>query len=444
MKIRVKKALAFALSVVTVATLFAGCTTSSAPASSASDATSGTASNTQPAEQVTLTYYYDAAFADSTKKVVADFEAANPNIKITLVDLPAESDKKLQTISTVLQAQDSSMDVFEMDTTWPLTFVSAGWTEPVDDIFSADELKTFFNGPIEANTYDGKLYSVPLYMDAGILLYRKDLLDKYGYQPPKTWDELAQISKDIMSKEPEITNGFSSGWKQYEALTCAAMEFVWGYGGNVLDDGGKVVIDSPETIKGLQRMQDLILVDKITDPGITGYKWSASRVPFYSGNTLFIRDWPTAVAGANDAETSKVAGKVAICPIPGGKDAATNYNTMGGWSVGISSFSKNKDAAKIFLKYLSNVESQKTRALLMGLMPVSPSVYDDAEVLAKFPHFTTLKAVAKMSKARPKTAYYAELSAVLQQGFAAVLANTATPEKAVQDMKPQLEEIMAR
>ena len=137
-------------------------------------------------EQVTITYYYDASYADSTKKVVEDFEKANPNIKIQLVDLPAESNKKLQTVSTIMQAQDPSLDVFEMDCTWPLTFISAGWVEPVDDIYTDEEKAAFFQGPIEANTYDGTLYSAPLYMDAGVLLYRKDMLDKYGYEPPKT------------------------------------------------------------------------------------------------------------------------------------------------------------------------------------------------------------------------------------------------------------------
>lgn len=443
MKTQIKRALSLILATMMTATMFSGCGSSASTASAAGGA-SAAASKPASTEKATITYYYDAAFAESTKKVVADFESENPNIKVTLVDLPAESNKKLQTISTILQAQDSSMDVFEMDSTWPLTFISAGWTEPVDDVFTKDDIKGFFDGPIAANTYDGRLYSAPLYMDAGILLYRKDLLDKYGYQPPKTWDELAKISKDIMSKEPSIKNGYSSGWKQYEALTCSAMEFIWGYGGDVLDDSGKVIMDSPEAIKGLQRMHDLTYVDKITDPGINGYKWSDSRVPFYSGNTLFIRDWPTAMAGANDPSTSKVAGKVAMAPIPGGKDASTNYNTLGGWSVGISAFSKNKDAAKTFLKYITGAKAQKTRALLMGLMPTSPSVYDDAEVLQKLPYFATLKEVAKNSKSRPKTAYYAELSAILQQGFASVLANTTTPEKALQDMKPKIEEIMKR
>ena len=395
-------------------------------------------------EQVTITYYYDASYADSTKKVVEDFEKANPNIKIQLVDLPAESNKKLQTVSTIMQAQDPSLDVFEMDCTWPLTFISAGWVEPVDDIYTDEEKAAFFQGPIEANTYDGTLYSAPLYMDAGVLLYRKDMLDKYGYEPPKTWDDQAEISKDIMSKEETITSGYSSGWKQYEALTCSALEFIWGYGGDVIDEEGNLVINSPETIQGLQRMHDLTYVDKITDPGINGYKWSESRAPFYSGNVLFIRDWPTAMAGANDPETSSIAGNVALAPIPGGTDGDNNYNTLGGWSVGISAFSEHKEEAKTFVKYLTSVEAQKTRAIYKGLMPVSPEVYDDADVLEAQPQFAQLKEIGEKSKSRPKTPYYSELSSVLQQGFASILADSQTPEEAIAEMEPQLEEILSR
>ena len=77
-------------------------------------------------------------------------------------------------------------------------------------------------------------------------------------------------------------------------------------------------------------------------------------------------------------------------------------------------------------------------------MPVSPEVYDDADVLEAQPQFAQLKEIGEKSKSRPKTPYYSELSSVLQQGFASILADSQTPEEAIAEMEPQLEEILSR
>jgi multiple sugar transport system substrate-binding protein len=174
----------------------------------------------------------------TNQNIIAEFQKKYPNVDVELVELPTETDKKLQTMSTILQAKDSSMDVFDIDCTWPLTFISAGWVEKLDDVLGADEVNAHFEGARGAGTYGGSQYTMPHNIDIGTLFYRKDLLDKYGYQSPKTWAELVTISKDIMSKEPEIKNGFSSAWRQYEALVCCALEFIWGAGGDILDENG--------------------------------------------------------------------------------------------------------------------------------------------------------------------------------------------------------------
>jgi extracellular solute-binding protein len=64
--------------------------------------------------------------------------------------------------------------------------------------YKEDEIKAYFPRIIENNTVGGKLVSIPLYTDAGLLYYRTDLLEKYGYKgPPKTWEELAAMAKKI-------------------------------------------------------------------------------------------------------------------------------------------------------------------------------------------------------------------------------------------------------
>ena len=68
--------------------------------------------------------------------------------------------------------------------------------------YKEDEIKEFFPRIIENNTVGGRLVSIPWFGDAGILYYRTDLLEKYGYkEPPKTWEELTEMAKKIQDGE---------------------------------------------------------------------------------------------------------------------------------------------------------------------------------------------------------------------------------------------------
>ena len=68
-----------------------------------------------------------------------------------------------------------------MDVIWPAEFAAAGWALPLDAFFSAAERNLFLDAPIQADTYDGRIYGVPMFVDAGMLYYRKDLLEKHRF-----------------------------------------------------------------------------------------------------------------------------------------------------------------------------------------------------------------------------------------------------------------------
>ena len=68
--------------------------------------------------------------------------------------------------------------------------------------FKEDEISAHFPRIIQNNTVNGKLVSIPWFTDAGVLYYRTDLLEKYGYkEPPKTWEELTEMAKKIQDGE---------------------------------------------------------------------------------------------------------------------------------------------------------------------------------------------------------------------------------------------------
>ena len=93
-----------------------------------------------------------------------------------------------------------------MDVVNPPQYAAAGWAEPLDGYFESPEaeqgfLEPFLDSVVEANTVDGQLYGIPGWTDAQFLYYRQDLLDKYGFEPPRTWEELKTQALAIMEGE---------------------------------------------------------------------------------------------------------------------------------------------------------------------------------------------------------------------------------------------------
>lgn len=226
------------------------------------------------------------------KNLIDEFEKENLKIKVKDETLPSSTDEQHQFYVINLEGRSSDFDVLSMDVIWVPEFAKAGWLRDLTHLLSDNERKDFFSEPMQAVNYKGRIYAIPWYIDAGLLYYRKDLLEKYGFSPPLSYDELIEIVQVIISNEKELY-GFIWQGKQYEGLVCVALEFLWSNGGDVLKDG-KVVISSPENVYALSFMRDLILKYKITPHLVTTCTEEVSRQIFGSGKAVFMRNWPYA------------------------------------------------------------------------------------------------------------------------------------------------------
>lgn len=395
------------------------------------------------AEEIVLNYYSHGIENGTRLEIIKEFEKLNPGIKVNLVELPQDTNKKLQTINTILQSKDSSMDVFDADVIWPPIFASAGWVLPLEDYISEEDKKDFLPGPMNAVTYKGHIWGVPYRTDAGMLYYRKDLLEKYKKPVPQTWDELIETAKYIMNRE-EGMKGLAGSWAQYEGLTCNLMEFVWSYGGRVFDEEGRVVYNSPETIKAVKTMTDMIRKHDIMPEGIVNFYSGDARAPFFSGKLVFLRDWPSGWRKSQDPEKSKVVGKVGIAPLPKGAPEGRSYSTLGGWQVMVSKYTKHKEAAIKFALFRASKIAQKMAALGLSHIPSRKSLYKDEDILKAMPFIEYMYPAFINAYPRPKTPFYAEVSNVLQIETQKAFVGDKTPEQAVKDAADKIKRIVGQ
>lgn len=372
------------------------------------------------------------------RQLLVRFEKENPDIKVKDETLPASTDEQHQFYVINLEGKSSDFDVLSMDVIWVPEFARAGWLRDISHLLPIKERDEFFPGPIQAVTYKDSVYAIPWYVDAGLLYYRKDLLKKYGFTPPKTWQELVETAQQITAKEKDLY-GFIWQGKQYEGLVCNVLEYFWSNGGDVIKDVTPL-INSRENIEALYFMKGLIVKYKVTPPLVTTAIEEPTRHIFGNGRALFMRNWPYAW-NIFEREGSPVKGKVGVSTLPSFPDKGS-ASTLGGWQLGVNKYSKNPEAAEKLIRFLTSLESQKFLALTIGYKPTRKQLYKDKELIERQPFITGLYDVFMKARPRPVTPYYMMITQVMQPEFSAALSGIKMPEEALNSANKQIEHIM--
>ena len=151
--------------------------------------------------------------------------------------------------------------------------------------------------------------------------------------------------------------GFVYQGNAYEGLTCDALEWLASSGGGQFIDGGKVTINNPRAaaILNLQRSW----VGKITPRGVTTYQEGESEKAFTAGNAAFMRNWPYAYAIGQEGP---IKGKFDVTTLPA-RVRTPRSATVGGWQLGVSSFSKQPLAAVELVRYLTSPAVERFNAI---------------------------------------------------------------------------------
>ncbi|UOF88690.1 ABC transporter substrate-binding protein [Fodinisporobacter ferrooxydans] len=420
--------------------LLAGCGSSSTSTNATGSSGAGS-SGTSSTKPVTITFASGKDATGTVQLEIKKFEEENPNIKVNYIEEPQSSDEYHNQLVTKLSAGDNSIDVYAMDIIWPPEFGAAKWNLPLNQYFSKADLSAMLPGPVQGDTYKGTLYAVPWFTDAGVLYYRKDILDKAGIQPPKTFDELMKDAEKLKG-QGGTQYGFVFQAKQYEGLVCDYLEYLWGNGGDVLNKDGKVVIDSPNNLEATKFFVNLVKSD-VVPKGIDTFMEEDARRLFTEGKAVFMRNWPYAWSISQGPE-SKVKGEVGMAPMPVGPHGTEPAATLGGWNLGVNAnIKKDHVAAAIkFLKFMTSPEAQKLSAIKGSRLPILKETYKDADVLKVDPQFAQLYPVFIHAKPRPVSPVYPQISDSIQINVHKAMLGEETPEQALKTMQDQISKLV--
>jgi trehalose/maltose transport system substrate-binding protein len=382
--------------------------------------------------------------ADLDRLLAQEFEART-GIRVHAIEGSESATDRLFVSLQFLHA-GADVDVYMVDVTW--SGIIAPYALDLGPTLG-EAAQEHFAAIVANNTVDGALVAMPYFVDAGLLYYRIDLLEKYGYDaPPQTWTELEEMAATIQAGERADNPyfwGFTWQGANYEGLTCNALEWQVSHGGGaIVKADGRVSVNNSQTIAAFERARGWI--GTISSPGIFTFMEEDSRAEWQAGNAAFMRSWPYAYA-LGQAEGSPIRGQFDVALLPRGDGPqAQHAATLGGWQLMVSKNSHNKEAAMAYVRFLTSPEIQKRRALAMGNLPSIPRLYDDAELRQALPFLTHLEPLfSGGAVARPSTvagSRYGEVSMAYFTAVHQILTGKQEAAEALSDLETELQALL--
>lgn len=331
----------------------------------------------------------------------------------------------------------------------------APYLEPLNDYLDNDE---FMKGP-DGKAYnkddmfqaafdtvtsdDGKIYMIPKDMSEVVLYYRTDLMDN----APETWDEYVEVAKKFTkTTNPDSPTPYGGAWQgKYELWNfTSALDVIWPYGGEIFKEGtSEPNLNTPETVKALNIFKQLADAGTLP-PGTENAEYPEVLAALQNGEVAMAMQWNAAFSTLNDPESSpEVAGKIAIAPPPGVKQADGSIKRdlyVQTINLAINKNSKHKDEAFKFLAWASFGEGAELYVEKGGSSPLK-SIWkaDDAQP----PYNQLAEFVEKYGRTVPSHDSMAEIIMIGSSWVQKVIIGDATPEQAAEGLNKEIEEFLA-
>lgn len=290
----------------------------------------------------------------------------------------------------------------------------------------------------------GELYALPYVGNSQLFFYRKDLFEKHNLKEPETWDDVLTAAKTIDERE---RSGAPGGGRLYGYVMRAArgnsavtdfMPIFWSFGAEMFDDNGRPTVNTPEGIGALQLMLEL---GKYTPSGYASFNASEVSAHLLQGTAAMSINWPAWISAFSDPNKSKVTGKMSFGVMPGAKEKGRAE--IGNWLIAIPKGSSNAQAAFDFLLWATGADQMKKSALA-GNPPTRRSVFNDPDLLAKFPAYPAQLKSLETSKPRPRTPLWNEIENVFGIYISRANGGELTAEEAMNQAKTEISKIVER
>lgn len=361
------------------------------------------------------------------------------SIEVVPVNLPFDkftTNERKELLARSLRSKSDRLDVFSVDLIWGPRF--AKWCEPLDQYFPQEQRKAILEVVLQSCVYDGALVSLPLYIDVGMLYYRRDFLQKLPdaagveerLRRSITWEELENLRPRLgFAGRPYYV--FQAN--DYEGLVCNFFEFI-AQRDRGFFERSSLDFTTPTARAALEQLVSLVRRNNMAPAEVVDFDENLSYLYLLDHNAMFVRGWPNFLENFAKTynDTAKLAniGRAALPHIAGKSPASV----FGGWNVMISKYSGKKAEALEFVRYLQTKEAQETFFEAGGYIPVSREVYADSAFMSRHPDLSYYRQLLNNGFHRPSLVDYTRISDIISHYVRAAIRGEMTPDVALKEI----------
>jgi multiple sugar transport system substrate-binding protein len=385
----------------------AACSSSSPSSTTGSGSSTGSSSGKQ-----TIVFAFSGIGPEytQTQKQIAAFEAANPNISVSLQADSSNSTTFLQQVGNAFISGASTPDLIESDVTYTAKWAAAGYLAPVTCDASTYNASIFSTG-----TYQGKQYSCPWFLNVEGLWYRTDLIKT----PPATPQEVITDAQAAMKADPKLKEGIAFEGSKYEGAITVFMMLDKAFGGSLSNLSN---VNSPQNVAALNYLHSLIYQYKVAPSNVVTYTEAQTGTDFDAGYAAFATNWPYVASGPfSGGISSKDIGYIPFPAASGGQPGVA----LGGEVLSINAKTQHLAAVNSLISFLNSPAQQTARALAVSDAPSVTSAYTPA-LLAASPIWGKVQSLAQDAAARPISPNYLNVSTDLQELISSAYADSGS------------------
>lgn len=294
---------------------------------------------------------------------------------------------------------------------------------------------------LELQDFGDAVVGLPFHDGPEVLIVRQDLFESETEQRafrerhgrelrvPETWDEFIEVASFFQRPDQNLYGTVFAAFPDGHNTVYDFALQTWTHGGELVDDSGAVVVDSPAAREGLELYRSLLSDASAVHPRCRDFDSVKSGFAFAAGEVAMMVNWFGFAAMCEVVPESKVKGKVDIAPIPhapGASPASLNVY----WLYALPSGCPHPEIAYDFMRFAVRAENDRLLTLEGGI-GCRKSTWRDAAVNRTVPYYHRLEELHRTARTLPRKTNWAELAAVIDRMVLDVI-NTNRPVEEIQ------------